>query len=261
MATKPSMMKGLIYDIGMHVGQDSQHYLSQGYKVVAVEANPILAERAIKKFKKYIETGQLTVLNVGISTHEGTLPFYINKRLSEWSSFDKGYGTRNGTSYDVVDVRCITTQMLLQQYGVPYYMKVDIEGFDHLCLSGIADDGEKPQYVSCEACNPDWLDIIYAKGYRKFKLISQGNGFLPIDLKKEERPLYPSYQIVKNGFKLRFQKFIPFKHPCGSSGPFGENTKGGWLSYEETKKLYEGFYITKRKPLNNVSWFDFHASL
>jgi len=36
--------------------------------------------------------------------------------------------------------------MLFAKYGIPFYMKVDIEGFDHYCLSAITPK-HKPKYV------------------------------------------------------------------------------------------------------------------
>ena len=35
--------KGLIFDIGMNNGNDTDFYLAKGFHVVAVEANPFLA--------------------------------------------------------------------------------------------------------------------------------------------------------------------------------------------------------------------------
>ncbi len=255
-------MSKLVYDIGMHNGEDTTYYLRGGFRVLAIEANPILVENAKKKFNRYIVSGQLQMLNNGIAQTEGILPFYKNLRLSEWSSFDKAIGSRNGTKYEIINTQCTTTKKLFETYGIPFYMKVDIEGYDHLCLSDIPKDGNKPQFVSCEACHLEWLDILLSKGYQKFKLISQGDNYIPINLNKERKSYYPMYQIIKNGIKLRLQKFIPFKHMYGSSGPFGENTKGEWQSYEEIKKLFETFNNNQSgKPLNSVSWFDFHASI
>lgn len=250
-----------VFDIGMHVGQDTMHYLKQGYKVIAVEANPILVENNTKKFSKYISSGDLIILNVGIADKESVLPFYKNARLSEWSSFDKALGSRNGTAYEEIAVQCVTTKSLFEKYGIPYYMKVDIEGYDYLCLLDIPVQGEKPQYVSCEASDISWLDILKSKGYTKFKLLSQGDDYTPIDINKEKKKYYPKYLIIKNGIKLRLQKFLPFKYNFGSSGPFGEATKGPWKSYEEVHKLYQEFSIGNNgQPLNQVSWFDFHAT-
>ncbi len=105
----------------------------------------------------------------------------------------------------------------------------------------------------------EWLDILRSKGYSKFKLIRPLDHFPPIPITKERKKYYPIFKFIKNGVKLRVQKIIPLKHPYGSSGPFGEQTKGEWKSYEEIKKLYLEFN-NNGKPLNNVSWFDFHAT-
>ncbi|MCE3282686.1 MAG: methyltransferase FkbM family [Chitinophagaceae bacterium] len=250
-----------IFDIGMHKGEDTRYYLRKGFKVLAVEANPLLAKENGQRFKPAIDAGRLTIVNAGIADHEGILPFYVNHRLSEWSSFDKATGTRDNTEYHVIDIPCVTTLSLFERYGIPHYLKVDIEGFDHYCLRDIPGSGEKPRYVSCEAVHLEWLDILVDKGYTKFKLLNQANDFKPINLQQERSPLFPRYEIIKNGLKLRLQKFIPFKHLYGSSGPFGEDTAGDWLAPETVRELYRAFYqYDKKYPLSGASWFDFHAT-
>jgi FkbM family methyltransferase len=254
-------MKKLIFDIGMHKGEDTIHYLQSGYKVIAVEANPILAKANSLKFQKYINKDMLIILNVGIADREEVLPFYKNLRLTEWSSFDKEIGGRNGTKYEILEVPCITTNSLFVKYGVPHYMKVDIEGYDYLCINAIDKAIGLPNYVSCESTSLDLVHNLYNKGYTKFKMIHQGNSFKPIKIEQEKNNLFPRYQIISNGIKLRLQKFLTFKHPYGSSGPFAENTKSSWLTYEEVCRLSNSFYGKDNKyPLNNVSWFDYHAT-
>jgi len=255
------MFPDLIYDIGMHVGEDTVYYLRKGYRVLAIEANPLLVQQNTRKFAKAIAEKRLTILNVGVSDHEGILPFYVNHRLTEWSSFDKEMGTRNGTSYGIVEVPCVRTAQLFEQYGIPFYMKVDIEGFDFYPLQDIPDEADKPRFVSCEAVHLSWLDILRDKGYTKFKLIHQGYKFIPFDPKREQNPLFPKWQLLRNGIQMRLQRFLPFEHLYGSSGPFGNETKGPWLSYQEVKDAFDFFYgPDKSRPLNPVSWFDFHAT-
>jgi FkbM family methyltransferase len=257
-----SLRKNLIFDIGLHKGEDTVYYLRKGYEVVAVEANPQLAAFCREKFKKAIENGKLTILNVGIANKNITLPFYINKHSSEWSSFDKSIGTRKSPDADIVKVPCVTTKSLFEKYGVPYYMKVDIEGYDHFCLNDIPEYGDKPQYISCEAVHLEWLDILRKKGYTKFKLINQADGFNTINIKREKARLYPFYRYVRNGLEQRARKVIPFRYASSSSGPFGEKSKGKWKVYEETKQSYlEFFRGESNTPVNNVSWWDFHAAL
>ena len=47
-----------VFDIGMYDGADTEYYLSEGHKVVAVEANPALVERAKAKFPNELSSGQ-----------------------------------------------------------------------------------------------------------------------------------------------------------------------------------------------------------
>ena len=61
----------LIYDVGLFNGDDTAYYLFRGYKVVALDANPITIERARSRFSEEIATGRLTLLNIGISEKEG----------------------------------------------------------------------------------------------------------------------------------------------------------------------------------------------
>lgn len=255
--------KKLIFDIGMHNGQDTKYYLKKGYKVVAVEANPLLARENSQKFSKAVADGDLIILNIGIADKEDTLPFYINKRLSVWSSFDREAGTRNNSPYEVVEVKCTTTAKLFEEYGIPYYLKVDIEGFDHYCISDIPPaTEERPQYVSCEATDVGLIHTLYDRGYRKFKLIHQVNDFKPINLKQEAAAWFPKYLFLYAGFKKRIHKIFPLKFEHGASGPFGEDTSGEWQDYETTVQTYRAFYqFEKQQPLNGISWFDVHASL
>jgi hypothetical protein len=47
------MIRNLIYDVGMHEGEDTQFYIARGFKVVSIEANPQLAAR-IRQDPKYL---------------------------------------------------------------------------------------------------------------------------------------------------------------------------------------------------------------
>jgi hypothetical protein len=51
--TKESV-PGLIYDLGMNNGDDTDYYLKRGFEVVAVEANPALCQVARDRFAEAI---------------------------------------------------------------------------------------------------------------------------------------------------------------------------------------------------------------
>lgn len=249
--------KGLVFDIGMHKGEDTIYYLKNNYRVIGVEANPIFAEECEKRFASYVASGQLIILNKGIADKETILPFYVNKRLSVWSSFDKSYGTKQNSEYEVINVACTTQAQIFEEYGIPYYLKVDIEGFDHLSLRDIPKNN-KPKYVSFEASDTAWLDIVKEKGYTKFKLINQLS-HKEMNPKLEASSIYLIYLQVIEKLKKKFGHIIPFKYKIGAAGPMSHELKGKWHSYDEIKAHYNTFFGGE-KPLNNISWFDFHAT-
>jgi FkbM family methyltransferase len=128
------MHRDLIFDIGMNDGADTAYYLHRGYRVVAVEANPQLAEEARARFRREIAAGRLTVLGVAIAGTAGVLPFWICDSHSPWSSFDYEIASRDGSTCHQIDVECRPFSDILEEHGVPYFLKIDIEGTDHLCI-------------------------------------------------------------------------------------------------------------------------------
>ena len=65
------MEHDLIYDIGMHNGDDTAFYVSQGYRVVAVEADPAQAEVGRRRFAAEIAKGQVHIVEAAIGPNHG----------------------------------------------------------------------------------------------------------------------------------------------------------------------------------------------
>jgi len=67
-----------IFDVGMNRGDDTQTYLERGYKVLAIEANPIWVKRNSAFFHEAIASGQLVILNKVIDLAAGQeMAFWI----------------------------------------------------------------------------------------------------------------------------------------------------------------------------------------
>ena len=69
--------RGLIYDVGVNDGSDSAYYLSLGFRVLGIEANPALANRLKDRFAREIEEQRYILLNVGIAATEDQLDFWV----------------------------------------------------------------------------------------------------------------------------------------------------------------------------------------
>ena len=234
--------RNLIFDIGMHIGQDTDFYLKKGFKVVAVEANPALAAQNTERFAAAIADGRLAIVDKALGAEAGRTKFYVNNQVSEWSSVNKTLGQRAAGATEI-DIEMTTIGDLFGRYGVPYYMKIDIEGADLLPIKGLRGVPVRPVHVSYEAANIDGAVILANLGYAQFKLVDQ-----------RELPVLSLPKPALEG------EYAEHTFPLGSSGPFGEETPGPWGTLEQAITdyvLYKHFrrVDTRRKQ----TWTDFHA--
>jgi FkbM family methyltransferase len=168
----------LIYDVGMNHGQDTAAYLDAGYQVVAIEANPELYNECSERFADAINAHRLKILNIGIAETAGEFPFYVNRHNDDWSSFRPEQGARplNGevTAHEIITIKAVPFSTILDLYGMPYYLKVDIEGHDQFCFEPLRAD-YRPEWLSFEAQSAmvPWLDRLQAIGFTRFKFVRQ----------------------------------------------------------------------------------------
>ncbi len=276
------MNNNLIYDVGMNNGDDTRYYLSLCYNVVAIDASPDLIKEAQMTFKKEISEGRLEILNIGIASQEGVLDFYLNKHDSVWNSFDINIGSRGGLGYEIIKVRTNSIDEIIKEKGMPYYMKIDIEGYDNLCLESMFNCLEKPEFISVELSDVGLISKLNDLGYNHFKIIDQ-QSFLPLEVPETKemenfRKLI-NFRLSKNIFiriirkffgkiivsfyEKKFRHFFKYGHPNGSSGPFGKDLPGKWLSLQEALQVYSFYGSIHQNSKTNKGynfWVDLHAT-
>jgi len=223
------MRQNLIFDVGLHLGEDSEFYLKKGFDVVAVEADPVNAAKAANRLKAYVDAGRLTIVNKAIARDEGPITFFSSDH-SVWGTTDPKWAERNrrlGSSISETTVSGILFHRLLDEYGVPYYLKIDIEGADTLCLEALLASADRPKYVSLESSKTSFDDLVnefcllQKLGYRKYQIVPQHRI-------EEQRLPNPA----REG---RFTDHV-FKKDC--SGAFGRELPGEWISLEQALKVY-----------------------
>ncbi len=206
----------LIIDVGMHAGEDTDHYLAEGFDVVAIEANPALVAEVTERRADAIRTGRLRIISAAIAEEAGTQRLAISDEITIWSSLSDDFVRRNqavGATYRYIEVPAVRFEDVLAEVGVPHYLKIDIEGLDMLCVKALHEVGERPDYISIESAVTatsnafadafDELAHLWTLGYRSFKYVNQN----------AHRKIDPSFS-------------------ADGSGPFGESTKGKWRGIE-----------------------------
>ncbi len=246
----------------MNNGDDTAYYLHKGYRVVAIEADPGLAAQTAQRFCRHAESGRLTILNVAVAEKEGTLPFWICESHPEWSSFSEDIAGRGGAPHRSIQVRARPFGDIVSEYGVPYFVKIDIEGSDLLCVDAL-ERGRLPAYLSIELSTAVLANLSRFRdlGFSRFKCVSQYH-HLPVQRQPSpEERRYGKFclrlldgrlpwRVYRRlgGRRLLQRRLSPLRRsvdgwvfPEGASGPFGEDTRGDWLSFDQFAATIEHF--------------------
>lgn len=230
----------LIYDVGMHKGQDTDFYLKKGYKVIGFEANPENAAFCRKRFAGAIENKQLIIVEGAITDNSsrngdsGMIKFYRNQDHSLWGSTCDDWAYRNevlGTTNEMIEVKAVDFGKALEKYGIPFYLKADIVGSETVCLRAMLAFENQPDYLSIRSEKvifrklEEEFDLLEKLGYNRFKAIQQDFEHLQIPIRSAEKEILYSFEE-------------------GASGPFGEETEGKWKNRQEILKKYQRIFVS-----------------
>jgi FkbM family methyltransferase len=242
--TSTEAYKDLVYDIGMHKGEDTDYYLKKGFRVIGFEANPDLIEYCKRRFWEAIEHGRLIIAEGAIvepqfgETVGRAVKFYKNLEQSIWGTINDTWAQRNemlGTHNQIVEVNAIDFTECLKRYGIPYYMKIDIEGSDTICLKSLLGVEPKPSYISIESEKVSFerlreeLNLLEQLGYDKFKATQQATIRYQVEPSSSVEGAYVGYT---------------FQH--GSSGLFGRDLPGRWKTKRQILREYRIIFVLYR---------------
>ena len=232
------MHPDLVFDIGLHQGEDAEFYLKKGFRVVGVEASPALCELASQRLRPWLDGGGLRIVNAAIAETSGPVTFYTNDGNSTWGTTSLDWVRRNerfGTSSTAITVDGIRFEDLVREHGVPYYLKIDIEGADMLCVEGLRASSERPKYVSVESSKTSWDElrrefrVLTSLGYTRFKVVDQRD----VEHQVPPRP-------------AREGRWVEHRFVEGATGLFGEETPGPWLTEAEALERYRRIFLKYR---------------
>jgi FkbM family methyltransferase len=226
----------LIFDVGLHRGEDTDFYLRKGFRVVAFEADPDHVSFCRERFKESIQQGRLTIVE-GAIVDPATLgqgpkrvSFYKNEGVSVWGTVRADWVARNekfGASSRLIEVEAIDFAANLKEHGVPHYLKIDIEGCDLHCVRALKDSREQPDYLSIESDKTSLrkikaeTDLLSDLGYSLFQAVEQSSVVA-------QSPPFPP----------REGGYVAHRFEEGSSGLFGAELEGRWESKARILRRY-----------------------
>jgi FkbM family methyltransferase len=132
----------LVFDVGAHVGDRVGSFRRLGARIVAVEPQPAMA-KLLKLF--YGRSGDVAVEAVAVGRAPGTISMMINADNPTVSTVSADFvsAARDAPGWESqrwtrsVAVPVTTLDALIEKHGMPAFIKIDVEGFEHEALQGL----------------------------------------------------------------------------------------------------------------------------
>jgi len=147
----------LCFDIGANIGGRTKTFLDLGAKVVAVEPQSIFYNALNKQF---LSTNNFKGVHAAVGSTKGTLKLKISTLFPMVSTLANQQWINNiikpsklNIKYDKEEtVNVFTLDNLIEEYGLPDFCKLDVEGFELAVLQGL---NHKIPTISFEFFNYD----------------------------------------------------------------------------------------------------------
>lgn len=243
--------------------------------MLALEASPELCAIAAQRFANPLSEGRLIIKNAAICRTETTL--FHEFANDQWGTISAAWKKRNSrlgmSSTKSCEVPGASLAVLMQEYGCPHYLKIDLEGADHIALAELISTPYRPDYISIESEKTSWSTLVWEvtsltiMGYDQFLAVPQ-------HLVHEQH--LPRTAAACEGLP------IDYRFPrSGSSGAFGADLEGPWMSARQLLRKYRAIFLryvlfgdnptvssgprkklaeTLNRVFGEAGWWDTHAT-
>jgi FkbM family methyltransferase len=152
----------LVYDIGANKGNKVKPLLQMGYKVIALEPEKKALSTLSWRFGK---NKKVILVDNGVSDKEGELAIHIagnrsglntlsDKWVNSLETEKENRWQKKHSFKDSYTVKVTTLDHLFSTYGIPYFIKIDVEGYENKVIKGMR---RLPAFISFETNLPEFL--------------------------------------------------------------------------------------------------------
>jgi len=133
----------LVFDVGANIGSRTEVFLQLGARVISVEPQKECFRRL---FIRYHDNPDVQIVPKALGTEEGTADMLIYQRFNFRSSLNAVFShtlDRDDrypmlSSDETRKVKITTLNALIDEFGFPSFVKIDVEGYEHEVLKGLS---------------------------------------------------------------------------------------------------------------------------
>ena len=128
----------LFFDVGAHMGDKSKELIKNNINVVMFEPQPKCLEQLNKL---YSNNSLVKIIPKGLGRAMGKMNFNINTKEPAISTLTEHWksGRFSNSKWDKkISIEITTLDEMINQFGNPNYIKIDVEGFEYDVLLGLS---------------------------------------------------------------------------------------------------------------------------
>jgi FkbM family methyltransferase len=132
--------KDIYFDVGANYGNRIEPIIDQKIKIIAVEP-----QLQCIKFLRRKYGNKITIIPKGLGKVEETKTIYISNAhtlssfSNQWIEATKESGRFSQYNWDIEqEIEMTTLDILINKYGKPKFIKIDVEGFEFEVLQGLS---------------------------------------------------------------------------------------------------------------------------
>jgi FkbM family methyltransferase len=168
----------MFFDIGSNIGMWTLVNINQCDKIISIEASPEIFNKLVYNCQN---NNKIISLNYAVCNNNGNDITFYNADYDLISTINKNWLTSKTSrfynqSYTEIICKTITIDKLIEQYGLPDLIKIDVEGGEYECITSLT---QKVKLICFEWASEtntitfNCIDYLFTLGYTQYYIQNQ----------------------------------------------------------------------------------------